>query len=147
MKIHSNIHLYLSVLLLCWIILSCTKDESAPDLKKRITGHWAFAEKPARLTNPWMGHIEDRTVFSGEEILGFQAQDEFYVSDSLYGSWSLDSMGNIGIDLSLKGGYAITDFKQNQMYFEIIEITDSSMRVAHNFYRFYGNTYLLKKIL
>jgi len=127
-------------------MISCQPDEPAPDLKKQITGSWTFAEKPARLTNPWMGQIEDRTVFSGEEILGFQVQDEFYISDSLYGSWSLDSMGNIGIDLSLKGGYAITDFKQNQMYFEIKEITDSSIRVAHNFYRFYGNTYLLKKI-
>lgn len=142
MKIHS-----VKVLLTFLTFLSCRQEEPAPDLKMKITGDWVFSEKPARLTNPWMGHIEDRTVFSGDEILGFHPRDSFFISDSLYGSWALDSLGNIAIDLSQSGGYATAGFNQNYLYFVIREISDSSMRVEHNFYRFYGNTYQLKKIL
>lgn len=131
----------------CLILCNCSRQDPKPDRRMQITGDWIFSEKPARLTNPWMGHIEDRTVFSGDEILGFHPRDSFFISDSLYGSWTLDSLGNIAIDLSQSGGYATAGFNQNYLYFEIREISDSSMRVEHNFYRFYGNTYQLKKIL
>ena len=128
------------------ILCSCKKEDKEITTRDKIIGTWRFKEKPAILTNPWMGHIENRTVFSGDEKLTFSKNGNFDIDETKYGLWELDSLENIIIDMSSQRCYAVGDFCMTQLKFEIEIINDTILKVAHNFYRIYDNTYVFEPL-
>jgi hypothetical protein len=136
------------ILLIGFIFLcfsSCEKNTDEKSTEQKLIGKWKFKEAPARLTNPWQGHCcEDRTIFSGNEHFSFLKKGDFIIDSTNYGTWRLDSLENIIIDMTQSGGYAVGDFPQPLLKLKIIELNDTLLKVDHSFYRFYPNYYILE---
>ncbi len=136
------------IILICLIFsgfCACEKTMNEESTAQKLTGTWQFKEPPQRLTNNWMGRCcEDRTIFSGDEHLTFQKNGEFIIDSTRYGTWKLDSVETIMIDMTSSGGYAVGDFPQPKINLKIIELNDTLLKVDHSFYRFYPNIYILE---
>jgi hypothetical protein len=114
-------------------------------MEQKLIGKWRFKETPARLTNSWEGRCcEDRTIFSGNEHLSFLEGGDFLIDSTIYGTWSLDSLENILVDMTSTGGYAVGDFPQPLIRLQIIELNDTILKVDHSFYRFNPNYYIFE---
>lgn len=110
--------------------------------KEKIIGTWKFKVPPQPLINGWMGHYENRSVFSGQEILTFSSNNDFIIDSVKYGTWQLyNSDRNISIDMSSSEGYGVGMFEYYSLDFNIIELNDTLFKVQNDFYRFYENYY------
>jgi len=126
-------------------LIGCIKESYEKTTKEKIIGTWKFKETPDRLINSWgSGYYEDRTVFSGEEIISFNENGNFLIDSINYGFWYLDSVENIVINMTSSGGYADGYFIQTMLVFEIIELNDTILKVDHSFYKFYPNYYIFE---
>jgi len=136
------------ILLICILSIcffSCDKNTDEKSMEQRLIGKWRFKETPASLTNSWEGRCcEDRTIFSGNEHLSFLESGVFLIDSTIYGTWRLDSLENILLDMTSTGGYAVGDFPQTLLSLQIIELNDTLLKVDHSFYRFYPNYYVFE---
>ena len=131
--------------LMLFCLVGCDENTVEKTMEQKLIGKWTFKETPQRLTNSWEGRCcEDRTIFSGEEQLTFQKDGVFLIDATIYGTWRLDSLENILIDMESHGGYAVGDFPQPLLSLQIIELNDTLLKVDHSFYKFYPNYYFLE---
>lgn len=129
------------------LLTNCKKDNDSTFISKQelIIGKWTFVEKPPQNLNNYQGHIEDRTVFSGDETLTYDKLGVFKIDSIDYGNWLLEStQTRIQINITKGGGYPPLGCPQSAMTFDIVSLNDSLMIVNHWFYKF-QNTYKFKK--
>ena len=115
------------------------------DIKVLIARDWRFKEKPQTNLSNFMGHVENRTVFDGSEIISFKSDSSFLVNQIKYGKWILNRTDSlIEITQISNNEYTCCGIGQTTMGWEIKVVTKDEMTVNHRYYRFLENVYKLK---